>query len=312
MASRVIIATTVLLCFLLHLLPHFPVRATTISGSNSSSNDAGHRDIDCLKSIKSSIVLDPLNRLTSWDFDNDTNAGLCKFPGIDCWHASDNKVLGIHLPNLGLAGEFPRGIENCDSITSLNLSGNQLSGQIPSDIATMLPFLTILDLSNNNLSGEIPASLFNCSYLNVVRLDKNRLTGRIPDGIHQLDRLRNFSVSHNLLSGRIPAFERMQGIWAAGSFVNNSGLCGGPLDPCSPSPGPTKASQFLGFFRNGFIVGFAAVELSVLIYVYWFYIRNSRGKNKAGVGICRPVADYGRGRNVKVCVIAAIFQYIYI
>ncbi|CAI0459023.1 unnamed protein product [Linum tenue] len=68
----------------------------------------------------------------------------------------------------------------------------------------MLPFLTILDLSNNNLSGEIPASLFNCSYLNVVRLDKNRLTGRIPDGIHQLDRLRNFSVSHNLLSGRIP------------------------------------------------------------------------------------------------------------
>ncbi|XP_059627272.1 receptor-like protein EIX2 [Cornus florida] len=42
-------------------------------------------------------------------------------------------------------------------LESLDLSRNQLSGEIPIGI-TRLNFLAVLDLSNNNLSGKIPSS----------------------------------------------------------------------------------------------------------------------------------------------------------
>ena len=87
---------------------------------------------------------------------------------------------------MGLKGHFPREIENYTSITGLDFSGNELSCTIPSDISMLLMFVTSLDLSSNNFSGEIPKSIVNCVYLNVLRLDNNQLKGFIPPEINQL------------------------------------------------------------------------------------------------------------------------------
>ncbi|KAE8009817.1 hypothetical protein FH972_006229 [Carpinus fangiana] len=40
--------------------------------------------------------------------------------------------------------------------------------------------VTSLDLSYNSFSGEIPLSLANCSHLNVLKLDHNQLAGPVP------------------------------------------------------------------------------------------------------------------------------------
>ncbi|KDO37775.1 hypothetical protein CISIN_1g042065mg, partial [Citrus sinensis] len=155
-------------------------------------------DIACLKSIKDSLE-DPFNYLnSSWNFNNDTEGFICKFTGVECWHPDENKVLNLRLTDMGLKGQFPRGIRNCSSMTGLDLSSNKLYGSLPDDISKLVGFLTGLDLSSNNFSGSIPTNLANCSYLNSLKLDHNRFSGQIPPQLGQLGRLKSFSVANNL------------------------------------------------------------------------------------------------------------------
>ncbi|KAD6796626.1 hypothetical protein E3N88_07522 [Mikania micrantha] len=116
------------------------------------SNYAVQTDVDCLRSIKESLE-DPEQLLSSWDFNNKTEGFICLFTGVECWHPDESRVLNIHLSDMGLRGTFPKGIRSCTSLSGLDLSGNKLRGQIPSNVADVLPFVTTLDLSNNNLSG---------------------------------------------------------------------------------------------------------------------------------------------------------------
>ncbi|KAL6144473.1 hypothetical protein ACLB2K_055165 [Fragaria x ananassa] len=91
-------------------------------------------EIRCLKSIKESLE-DPLNSLGNWDFNKRTQGFICHFRGVECWHVDENKVLNLNLSRMGLKGNFPRGIVNCQSLVQLKLSHNHLSGQIPWNIS---------------------------------------------------------------------------------------------------------------------------------------------------------------------------------
>ncbi|KAM4113609.1 hypothetical protein ACJW30_04G008800 [Castanea mollissima] len=216
-------------------------------------------DIYCLKSIKHSLE-DPYGYLnTSWNFNNNTEGFICKFTGVECWHPDENKVLNLRLSDMGLRGQFPRGIKNCTSLTGLDLSNNELSGPLPFDIAELVPCVTTLNLSSNNFSGEIPKSLSNCTYLNVLKLDHNHLTGEIPLELGHLVRMKQFSVSNNMLSGVVPDFGNCS--CTADSFANNTKLCGAPLEPC---PTPKQRWKFDFSFKGGFQVGYAVSAVSVI------------------------------------------------
>ena len=66
------------------------------------------------------------------------------------------------------------------NVISIDLSGSQLSGSIPSSIGSFSK-LEKLDLSSNQLSGSIPPSIGNLSQLNVLDLSNNKeLSGAIP------------------------------------------------------------------------------------------------------------------------------------
>ncbi|KAK4369236.1 hypothetical protein RND71_013028 [Anisodus tanguticus] len=232
-------------------------------------------DIDCLKSIKISLE-DTLNILaSSWNFNNQTEGYICKFTGVDCWHPDENKVLGIRLPDMGLKGEFPRGIQNCSSLTTLDLSNNKLNGSIPFNISKVIGFVVNLDLSSNNLSGEIPVNLANCSYLNFLKLDNNRLTGHIPPEIGLLDRLKTFSVANNQLTGQVPNF-RNATMFPAESYDNNQGLCGTPLPVCR---GPAKKSP-IGLILGATIGGVTVAAVAMTIGMFCYLRRLSRKKKK--------------------------------
>lgn len=66
--------------------------------------------------------------------------------------------------------------------------------------------LTILDLSNNNLSGNLPTELLSyligLRYLNVSR---NQLSGSIPPTFSNMTSLIQLDMSNNNLSGNIPS-----------------------------------------------------------------------------------------------------------
>lgn len=220
-------------------------------------------DIHCLKTIKRSVQ-DPNGYLNGWDSANGTEGVICKMTGVECWHPDENKVLNLRLSGFGLRGTFPSGIENCSSLTGLDLSNNNFSGPIPADVSRRLVFVTNLDLSSNNFSGEIPVGLANCTYLNVLKLDDNELTGTIPPQLGQLSRINTFSVSGNQLSGPVPVFSNATQVTV--DYAGNPGLCGKPLKACV---GPPEKS------RTGVIAGAAAgsvVAVAVVIAVILYYL----------------------------------------
>ena len=226
-------------------------------------------DIFCLKSIKASLE-DPYNYLRSWNFNNNTEGFICRFNGVECWDPRKNRVSNLKLSNMGLKGQFPRAIQNCSSLVGLDLSINKLSGTIPGDISTLLPYVTSLDLSSNDFSGAIPDSLANCTYLNSLKLDQNRLTGQIPGQFASLSRLKTFSVSNNLLTGPVPNFNSKVTL----SYANNQGLCGGPLPACVAKSSKSNTAVIAGAAVGGVTLG-----LVVGMFLY-FYVRRVDFKKK--------------------------------
>lgn len=223
-------------------------------------------DIKCLQTIKKTVI-DPHDYLYTWNFNNNTPGFICNFLGIDCWHPNENRVLNIKLPGMSLQGSFPTGFEYCGRMTGLDLSDNNLSGNIPLNLSGWLPYLTSLDLSQNNFSGPIPAQLANCTYLNIIHLQENRLSGQIPWQLTRLERLKDFNVRSNLLSGPIPAFNHTLD---ASDFENNTALCGHPLKSCSDLP--AKKSNPL-VIVGGSVSGVAVVCL-IGIAVWWIFLRS--------------------------------------
>ncbi|XVF37473.1 hypothetical protein REPUB_Repub20aG0011100 [Reevesia pubescens] len=214
-------------------------------------------DIRCLKSIKDSLD-DPYGYLSSWNFNNYTEGFICFFVGVQCWHPDENRVLNIILANMSLKGQFPRGIENCRNLTGLDLSNNELSGPIPSNISSIFHYGTSLDLSSNRFSGNIPKQISNCSFLNLLKLDNNQLTGLIPPGLAQLSRVKAFIVANNKLYGPVPNFAVSL---SESSYAGNPGLCGKPLEPCNEN---NSRPYFKDSFRSGLLIGYAVSVVSVI------------------------------------------------
>ncbi|KAD6796662.1 hypothetical protein E3N88_07558 [Mikania micrantha] len=156
------------------------------------SSYAVQTDVDCLRSVKESFE-DPEQLLSSWDFNNNAEGFICRFTGVECGNPDENNVINIHLSDMGLRGPFPIGIKNCTSLQELHLSGNRLTGQIPSNIADVIPYGVTIDLSKNNLSGSIPPSIANLSFIRVLRLNNNQFTGQIPPELSELYNLQEFS-----------------------------------------------------------------------------------------------------------------------
>ena len=178
---------------------------------------------------------------------------------------------------MGLRGQFPRDIRNCSSLTGLDLSNNELSGPLPSDISFLFPFITSLDLSGNKFSGEIPESIANCTYLNILKLDHNQLTGEIPPKIgRDLPRLKTFNVSNNQLTGPVPDFGNAS--FTPDNFANNKGLCGGPfLEPCQTQE---QRRQFEFSFKSGFLFGYVFTVVLVIPIFMSHYVACMNGKQR--------------------------------
>ena len=66
-----------------------------------------------------------------------------------------------------------------DSLRRVDLTDNQLTGEIPAELGNAVSLSRLL-LDNNQLTGEIPAELGNSVKLNWLQLGNNQLTGEIP------------------------------------------------------------------------------------------------------------------------------------
>ncbi|KAM7465224.1 hypothetical protein LguiB_012786 [Lonicera macranthoides] len=109
----------------------------------------------------------------------------------------------LYLGSNAFSGPIPSSICVLTNLTTLDLSGNQLTGFIPAKLWN-LKNLEFLSLSNNYFSGTIPSSVYALTKLTVLELDGNRLSGFIPSKIQNLNNLISLRLEWNNLSGTIP------------------------------------------------------------------------------------------------------------
>ncbi|CAJ1960627.1 unnamed protein product [Sphenostylis stenocarpa] len=253
----------------------------------------------------------PHRRNLMW---NPSTSVCTSWVGITC-NENRTRVVNVRLPGVGLVGTIPSNtLGKLDAVKIISLRSNLLSGNLPSDIAS-LPSLQYLYLQHNNLSGDIPASLSphfvvldlsynsfsggiprtfqNLSYLTSLNLQNNSLSGQIPN--LNVTQLRLLNLSYNHFNGSIP--KALQ-IFPNSSFEGNSLLCGPPLKPCSvvpptPSPASTPTPSSTPGRRNSKIKlsKIAIIAIAVGGAVVLFFIA-------LVIVICCIKKEDGRGSNV--------------
>ncbi|CAO2044577.1 unnamed protein product [Urochloa humidicola] len=87
----------------------------------------------------------------------------------------------------------------------LNISSNLFTGQFPSNTWEVMKNLIALNASNNSFVGPIRTALcVSAPYFNVLELSYNQFTGSIPPGFGNCSKLTSLSAGHNNLSGTLP------------------------------------------------------------------------------------------------------------
>ena len=167
-------------------------------------------------------------------------------------------------------------------VKTLDLSDNNLSGEIP-DQVTRLVGLQSLNLSNNLLVGRIPDNIGAIEVLECVDLSANNLSGEIPKSMSQLSFLSYLNLSNNKLTGKIPSGTQFQSFTAA-SFLGTN-LYGPPLTtesrtykPVPPNPSKSvaenvddepKVNWFYLCVEFGFLFGFLGVTGRIIFSESW-------------------------------------------
>ncbi len=139
----------------------------------------------------------------NWNLNHNwlSNAPLRQWYGVTI---GAGRVVELDLSQNQLSGEIPAEIGQLTGLTNLDFFGNQLTGEIPPSIGN-LDKVTRLSLWANQLSGSIPAELGDMESLEWVALGINELTGEIPAELGNLTTLTHMDFTLNQLSGSIPA-----------------------------------------------------------------------------------------------------------
>ncbi|KAL7192202.1 hypothetical protein ACSBR2_024116 [Camellia fascicularis] len=109
----------------------------------------------------------------------------------------------VQLSGNQLSGEIPIEIGKMQNFSMLHLGINGFFGDLPPEIGLMP--LVVLNISQNKFSGEIPAEIGNIKCLQTLDLSCNNFSGAFPANLNNLSELNRFNVSYNpSITGKIP------------------------------------------------------------------------------------------------------------
>nr|XP_018673670.1 PREDICTED: protein STRUBBELIG-RECEPTOR FAMILY 3 isoform X2 [Musa acuminata subsp. malaccensis] len=118
--------------------------------------------------------------------------------GVQC---VDSNITGIVINGANLGGQLGDGLGIFSSITTIDLSNNNIGSGIPENLPlTLQKFF----LSANQFTGSIPSSLSKLTLLTDMSVNNNHLTGVLPDAFSSLTGLINLDLSVNNISGQLP------------------------------------------------------------------------------------------------------------
>ncbi|XP_031474105.1 probable LRR receptor-like serine/threonine-protein kinase At1g53440 isoform X2 [Nymphaea colorata] len=145
------------------------------------------------------------------------------------------KMTNLRITDLSGPGSSFPDLSNMNNLQELILRNCSISGSIPTYIGSLTQ-LKYLDLSFNNLSGQVPESF--PSSLQAMFLDNNKLTGSMPDWIFSSNDF--LDVSKNTFTGRALTTcpQGNLNFVASHSSTNNNSVpaCYRKDFPCSSTP----------------------------------------------------------------------------
>ncbi|KAF2300882.1 hypothetical protein GH714_018004 [Hevea brasiliensis] len=164
-------------------------------------------------------------QLSQWN-SNGGDPCVESWKGITC---SGSRVTVIKLSGLQLSGSMGYLLSSLTALTNLDLSNNNLTGDIPYGLP---PNLTQLNLANNQFTGDLPYSISMLTKLTYLYLQNNQFTGTI-DALADLP-LKTLNVANNHFTGWIPEQLKDINLQMEGNNWNS-----GPAPP--PPPGTPPA-----------------------------------------------------------------------
>jgi hypothetical protein len=119
---------------------------------------------------------------------------------------NESKLSSFKISGNKISGAIPSLIPRL--LFQLRIDDNRFEGTIPDWLCFPLKYLSLVNFANNSLTGTIPACLGQMSLVKAVNLNfsMNALTGTIPSSLGFINRatLRFLDLHGNLLTGTIP------------------------------------------------------------------------------------------------------------
>ena len=165
-------------------------------------------------------------------------------------------------------------------MVNLDLSCNDLTGDIPEEISTLVK-LKNLNLSWNTFSGKIPENIGALMQVESLDLSHNELSGEIPASLSAITSLSRLNLSYNKLIGEIPSGDQLQTLEDPGYiYAGNPGLCDPPLSQNCSQTKPILATRedhrdlngvvsFLIAMGCGYVMGLWVVFCTFLFKRKW-------------------------------------------
>ncbi|KAJ4717682.1 Strubbelig-receptor family protein [Melia azedarach] len=135
-------------------------------------------------------------QLTQWSASGDDPCGQ-SWKGVVC---SGQRVTELKLSGLGLSGSMGYQLSSLTALTNLDMSNNNLGGDIPYSLP---PNLQRLNLGNNQFTGNVPYSISQMKSLKYLDLSFNSLTGNLPQSFSSLSSLSSLYLQNNQFTGPI-------------------------------------------------------------------------------------------------------------
>ena len=158
------------------------------------------------------VLVDFYHAMSGEEWNNpwDLNLPMDQWKGVNLLQ---NRVAEIWLFRQNVSGIIPENFSELDKLNTLSLSNNALDSIPP--VIGEIEFLNVLNLSYNNLKGEIPDWIYTMENLFELDISNNNLVGELSYKIKNLKHLWRLEIGNNSISGFLPD------VWDQLPFLTN-------------------------------------------------------------------------------------------